>query len=43
LIESYNIIFLDQFEGYYKNENHREVQNTKFEEALKRQQQAIEK
>jgi uncharacterized membrane protein len=27
MVESYNILILEQFEGFYKNENYKEVNN----------------
>lgn len=41
LVESYNMIFLGQFEAYYKNENAREKFLVRKEVALSQQDQAI--
>lgn len=41
LVESYNLIFIGQFESYYKTENTREKYLMKKEIALSQQDKAI--
>ena len=41
LIESYNMIFISQFEAYYRNENAKEKYLAKKEVALSQQDKAI--
>ena len=41
-IECYNLLALDQFEGYYKNENHKEVELNKRQAALDKKEVAVE-
>jgi hypothetical protein len=43
LIESYNIIFLDQFQGYYSHENKKEKAVDNQEKLLQKQEEAINK
>ena len=42
MVECYNILLLDYFEAFYKNENGKEIELKKKEAALKKQEKAIE-
>ena len=42
LVEAYNIVTLDQFEGYYKNENHKEMELNRRAESLAKKEKAID-